>query len=580
MHLLIAWLLILVGVAAQNYNYGIDTDSLIRRQDGDSRILVKPLPQSRNGTIPLRPEIREMKADRYKWDLYILSMSMFQDVSQDDPASWYQIAGIHGVPFEPWNGVEAAPGANQSGYCAHNSVLFPMWHRPYLALFEQELYRMANVIAGMFPNGTDRQPYLDAARDFRMPYWNWATASPPGESFFPDVFWNSTISQNGPRGVQEIRNPLYSYKFHPKNATALIWTPLRDWGETKRGPNSSVSSPEPTSDNEEVNSVLLSKLPQLRERLFVLFSNYKDFNSFGNKAWAVSQNLSALDSIESVHDIIHIYGGLRGHMTYVPLSSFDPLFLLHHTMTDRLVAIWQAMNPDSWLVPMPAGENSFTTLKGDMQDSQSPLTPFLASDDGTFWTSDTSRTTEAFGYAYNDTDLTGKQKEDVRQELVRKISEWWESPDVASVQSTSSVMLSGGGRATRRYTEWIANVRVNVEALDGRFGIHFFLGEPSSNWKEWDRGDESNGNQNHVGTVAIFTMNRNSGSDVMISGTVPLTSALIQRGIEPEDVESYLGEHLQFRVLGSGVVDPSEVTGLYIDVTSSDVKIDVDSDIM
>ncbi|KIL95361.1 hypothetical protein FAVG1_00097 [Fusarium avenaceum] len=532
MHLLIAWLLIIVAVAAQSYNYGVDTDSLARRQDSNSRIVVKPLPQTRNGTIPLRPEIREMKADRFKWDLYILSMSMFQDVSQDDPASWYQIA---------------------------------------------ELYRMANVIAGMFPNGTDRQSYLDAARDFRMPYWDWATASPAGESFFPDVFWNATISQNGPQGVQVIHNPLYSYKFHPKNATALIWTPLRDWGETKRAPNSSVSSPEPTSDNEEVNAVLLSKLPQVRQRLMILFSSYKDFNSFGNKAWAVSQNLSALDSIESVHDIVHIYGGLRGHMTYVPLSAFDPLFLLHHTMTDRLVAIWQALNPDSWLLPMAAGENSFTTLKGEIQDAQSPLTPFLASEDGTFWTSDTSRTTEAFGYAYNDTDLTGKQKEDLRQELTRKVTQWWGTPNIITLQSNSGIMSSDESSPARYYTEWIANVRVKVEALDGRFGIHFFLGDPSSNWEDWDRDDGSDKNS-HIGTVAIFAMNRNSGSDAMISGTLPLTAALIQRGIEPEDAESYLREQLQFRVLGSEEVDPSEVAGLYIDVSCSDVKIEADSD--
>jgi tyrosinase len=85
---------------------------------------------------------------------------------------------------------------------------------------------MANVIAGMFPNGTDRQPYIDAARDFRMPYWDWAMPAPEGESHFPDVFWNATISQYGPRGVQEIRNPLYSYRFHPKNATAMIWSPV------------------------------------------------------------------------------------------------------------------------------------------------------------------------------------------------------------------------------------------------------------------------------------------------------------------------------------------------------------------
>lgn len=54
----------------------------------------------------------------------------------DELAADNPLAGIHGVPFVPWNGVQASPGANQSGYCPHSSVLFPTWHRPYLALYE------------------------------------------------------------------------------------------------------------------------------------------------------------------------------------------------------------------------------------------------------------------------------------------------------------------------------------------------------------------------------------------------------------------------------------------------------------
>jgi tyrosinase len=93
MRIILAWLLF-AAVTAQSYNYGgVDIDSLTRRQDPDAPIVVKALPQTRNGTTPLRLEIRQMKADRYKWDLFILSMSMFQDVSQEDPASWYKIAG-------------------------------------------------------------------------------------------------------------------------------------------------------------------------------------------------------------------------------------------------------------------------------------------------------------------------------------------------------------------------------------------------------------------------------------------------------------------------------------------------------
>ncbi|KAF4446357.1 hypothetical protein F53441_9980 [Fusarium austroafricanum] len=553
MHLLIAWLLF-AAIAAQSYHYGVDIDSLTRRQDPDAPIVVKPLPRTRNGTVPLRPEIREMKTDRYKWDLFILSLSMFQDVDQDDPASWYKIAAIHGVPFESWNGVEAAPGANQSGYCAHNSVLFPMWHRPYLALFEQELHRMANVIAGMFPNGTGRQSYIDAARDFRMPYWDWALPASKGEAHFPTVFWNETILQNGPRGIQEIHNPLYSYIFHPKNATALIWNPLRDWNETKRAPNTTEIEVEPTSENDKVNAALLSRLPEIQRRLSVLFSNYKDFNSFGTKAWGVTQNLSAADSIESVHDIVHTDGGLGGHMTYVPLSSFDPLFLLHHAMTDRLVAIWQLLNPDSWITPLPAGENSFTTLKGEMQDSQSPLTPFFASDDGTFWNSDTSRTTEAFGYAYADTDLTGKQKEDVRSELQKKVTDWWGGSTMVNLQASSGAMMDSGSSSTGSVTQWTAVVRANMGALPGPFSVHFFLDEPSSDCSQWSF------DENQAGAVSFPFMGHETPSEGIVSGAVPLK-------VQARDISK-----LQTRVCFDfrEEVETSDVAGLKVDFVSQD----------
>ncbi|KAH7143850.1 hypothetical protein EDB81DRAFT_947876 [Dactylonectria macrodidyma] len=596
----------LILVSGQAYDYGVDIESLTRREDDSSRIVIGRLPLSSNGTLPVRPEIRQMKADPYRWDLFILALSMFQYVSQDDPTSWYQIAGIHGVPYDSWNGVEAAAGANQSGYCPHSSVLFPTWHRPYLALFEQEMYRTVNVIADMFPNGTERQAYQQAASDFRIPYWDWAMGAPDDDDHFPRVFWNPIISQRGPRGIQIIRNPLYAYPFHPKNEDAFIWAPLNSWDETKRAPDTSVSLTSPPSHNDQVSAALLSKLPEIQQRLFILFSSYKDFNTFGNKAWAASQNLSTWDSIESIHDIIHIYGGLKGHMTYVPLSAFDPLFFIHHTMTDRLVAMWQVLNPSSWMSPAPAGETSFTTLKGEIQDSKTALTPFFASKDGTYWDSDMSRTTEAFGYSYADTSPSAAGNQDLREQLIRKINSWYGGSSAAGLQAktqqprryprrvkdsslvglhvpgwrpnirieaenppASSVIKNG------QYTEWIANVIVNAEALDGNFGIYFFLGEAPEETRGW------NWAQNLVGTVGIFAMNRATGSELKISGTTPLTSALIKMVAAGEiphlgvvAVEPFLREALQFRVLGSDgdEVEPKNVAGLYVGISSSEVK--------
>lgn len=51
---------------------------------------------------------------------------------EDQLLSFYQVAGLHGVPLVTWNQAQGGGGS----YCRHASPLFPTWHRPYVALFE------------------------------------------------------------------------------------------------------------------------------------------------------------------------------------------------------------------------------------------------------------------------------------------------------------------------------------------------------------------------------------------------------------------------------------------------------------
>jgi len=106
------------------------------RRDGDFFAVTGP---KANGSVPLRKEIRELQKDTTMWTLYILALDMLQYTNQSDMLSWYQIGGIHGEPFVPWDNVQPVPGNEQNGYCHHSSILFPTWHRPYLALFEVSL---------------------------------------------------------------------------------------------------------------------------------------------------------------------------------------------------------------------------------------------------------------------------------------------------------------------------------------------------------------------------------------------------------------------------------------------------------
>lgn len=51
------------------------------------------------------------------------------------------ILGIHGQPFNDWDDVGPKPveedaDGPDAGYCAHSSVTFPTWHRPYVTMME------------------------------------------------------------------------------------------------------------------------------------------------------------------------------------------------------------------------------------------------------------------------------------------------------------------------------------------------------------------------------------------------------------------------------------------------------------
>lgn len=82
-----------LAASSRPYDFGADVRRLTRRDDTPGPIVVRRLPIPPNGTLPMRMEVRSMRDDKYKWDLFILSLSMFQYADQDDLLSWYQIAG-------------------------------------------------------------------------------------------------------------------------------------------------------------------------------------------------------------------------------------------------------------------------------------------------------------------------------------------------------------------------------------------------------------------------------------------------------------------------------------------------------
>ena len=137
--------------------------STSRRQDSGSFIHVT----GATGTIDWRQEVFTLQSDAAAWNIYLLALERFKNMPASDPMSWYQIAGIHGQPYVAWDNVGPCSNCSLAGYCTHQSTLFPTWHRPYLALFEQSLINNAIAAANEF-SGDDQTLYLEKANIIRM----------------------------------------------------------------------------------------------------------------------------------------------------------------------------------------------------------------------------------------------------------------------------------------------------------------------------------------------------------------------------------------------------------------------------
>jgi tyrosinase len=105
------------------------------------------------GNVLVRKEVRQLKDQNYnQWVLFILAMHSMHGAAQSSPVGFYGIANVHGVPRDNYNNVaQCASCGGTDGYGTHNSVLFPPWHRVYVALFEQEMIKVAKTIANSYP---------------------------------------------------------------------------------------------------------------------------------------------------------------------------------------------------------------------------------------------------------------------------------------------------------------------------------------------------------------------------------------------------------------------------------------------
>ncbi|KZT39063.1 Di-copper centre-containing protein [Sistotremastrum suecicum HHB10207 ss-3] len=393
------------------------------------------------GQTPVRQEINAWAANPeniVQVNLFYLALAKFQEIPYEEKLSYFQIAGIHGLPLVPWDEkTESKTPGTQNGYCTHNSILFPTWHRPYLILYEQKIHEiMVNDVIPQFP-ANQRPDLIKHANSWRLPFWDWGLKNPD----VPDIVRPATVTVQTPSGqTATISNPLAAFKAPEAmgkwGIQAVGSSPFDKARATSRYPPKGFSQPQ---DVEAwVNGVQLNDLVRdalrgadwyqnpvgqppkypnnISEVVYRLFSEkyFSSYLTFASTNFVNEGGPADYLSLEAIHNNIHLWsggGGPRdktnhgaGHMSIVPVAAYDPIFWLHHNNIDHYFAVWQTLNQDVWFSKpseqLKDPNGNWSTVPGTVPTPKTPLAPFHTDTHATYFDSDKVRDWTKYGYTY------------------------------------------------------------------------------------------------------------------------------------------------------------------------------------
>ncbi|KAJ7501178.1 hypothetical protein B0H11DRAFT_1713961 [Mycena galericulata] len=398
-----------------------------------------PPPGSPAREVPLRVEVDDFYTrEEYavQRNLFLLAMAKFKAMDTSTKLSYFQVAGIHGMPLITWDDPLHPEPVPARGYCPHNLITFPTWHRPYMVLFEQRVYEiMVNDIIPTFD--VSQQALLKAeASKWRLPYWDWAAKkkrgdkeiydaalilkdknvtvfTSTGETSIPNPIWEfSTSEPMGNLGIE----PLQYQDDPPKVREFIDYQLCTATSKVPPGPDPVASGWTGGVQNvaDVAKNIQDAEWYQkgegnytLGEAVYRLLSleYITSYRQFASARYEPKQNPRDALSWEGIHNNLHNWiGGEWGHMGNVPLAAFDPIFWMHHANIDRVFAIYQALYPSEKLSWWVKDETIYTDDNGNdttlVLTPESLLAPFHKDTAGATYDSNGVRHIADLGYTY------------------------------------------------------------------------------------------------------------------------------------------------------------------------------------
>ncbi|RKL31424.1 hypothetical protein BFJ72_g11058 [Fusarium proliferatum] len=381
--------------------------------------------------------------DRTQLENLVRAFRKIQALPPNDPDSFFVIAGYHGEPF-----VKEDPTNPDwwGGYCQHQTVLFPTWHRAYL-------YRLENALRNALPEATDLAlPFWDecvthGTAENPIPWFVTARELPfPVDGKTDNPLFSYTLQKGlednhstrdasrytKPAGYTTVRYPLSGLVGNPadkidtdrhnakymdhKTNTKILNSNVKAWmdGTVKITPDGDPDTTLPDTYSVYSRFQICLKAP-----------NYTVFSNKASMAEWIIENHGEPHygvALEEPHNAIHLalggfyekgnYNadpilGANGDMGENETAAFDPIFYLHHAFIDYTFWQWQLRHDKTanGSLTVEAGKKGTISLgdptfpKGTALDTNSPLDPFKKPGGG-FYTSNDVTDINELGYSY------------------------------------------------------------------------------------------------------------------------------------------------------------------------------------
>lgn len=372
-------------------------------------------------------------------------MTAWAGIKALDPTdlnSFFIIGGYHGEPFR---GAGYANNQWWGGWCNHGNVLFPTWHRMYLARLEQDLQSIPGCEDVMLPYWDETDEYSlkngipSCLTDDTFTYSDGRVIPNPLVSFtFPVNVTDNIASDNNlytkSAGYTTVR---YPYSGLVGNEAAQLQTKAHNsqWPTTAEGNvelnknvvnwlNLDVVAIQPDGVNNNTTfpaGIFQAYKDCLNAPNYTVFSNTTSSQAYND---LLPSGATPVVPLEQPHNDMHLAVG-GADITNVPGQNFDaspivgangdmgendtagldPIFFFHHCNVDRMFWVWQKKtgNTDKLeIIPEYPGTNSV--------DSQGP-TPGVAGNTWLGMESPLMPFTDSNGIPYQSNDVVNIEKQ-------------------------------------------------------------------------------------------------------------------------------------------------------------------------